>query len=447
MSPWLSGRLLRSQTDERLAALVSAGHDRAFAVLVERYRRPLLAFVRGLGAGARGEDVVQQALMQAWVSLHAGTEVAHVRGWLHQIARRAAWRAAAGPATEELSQTLASAFDTEGEVERRLETRWLLTQLERLPERQRDALVQTALQGRSGDEVAGGLGLTDNGLRQLLFRARSTLRAAASALVPLQVVAWAADRGASTAPMNERVAELVGSSGSVGVAAGLAKTAAVVATAGSVAGGVAAHHDAGNAVRRDAARPSHASRAASPAHTSPRVPAGPDSRARAGAVVVTTLATAGERRVSVSAVEGGGRTTGGAVAADRGGSDPADRTAPPTVPRSRRRSTERRETKRSDGSKDDGRYAATPGEREDDSRHAATPREREGDGRDERHRADEPPHASDDAAPPTAQASLQSSPVEHATSDGHEAADPQLPDHPDASSGPTAPDGTAGDAD
>jgi DNA-directed RNA polymerase specialized sigma24 family protein len=40
---------------------------------------------------------VQRALMQAWISLRAGTDVAHVRGWLHQIARRAAWRAAAGP--------------------------------------------------------------------------------------------------------------------------------------------------------------------------------------------------------------------------------------------------------------------------------------------------------------------------------------------------------------
>ncbi|MEA2217553.1 MAG: hypothetical protein QOJ35_179 [Solirubrobacteraceae bacterium] len=255
MSPWLSGQLLRSQTDERLAALAGEGHERAFAVLVERYRRPLLAFVRGLGAGGRAEDIVQQALLQAWVALHEGTEVEHVRGWLHQIARRATWRAAAAPASLQLTSALAATTDTERDVERRLEARWLLGELERLPQRQRDALVQTALQGRSSPEVAGQLGLTENALRQLLFRARTTLRAAASAIVPLPVVAWAAARGASGAPMTERVAELVGGGGSAGVAAGLTKAVVIVTATGTVAGGGLAvdHHFA------TARHPDHAS--------------------------------------------------------------------------------------------------------------------------------------------------------------------------------------------
>jgi RNA polymerase sigma factor (sigma-70 family) len=244
VSPWLSGRLLRTLTDERLAALAGEGHERAFAVLVDRYRRSLLGFTRGLGAGGRAEDIVQQVFMQAWVALSAGAEVDHVRGWLHQIARRATWRAIV-PTTDELPATLAAAFDTESEVERRLEAHWLLTALEDLPERQRDALVQTALHGRSGQEVAGGLGLSENALRQLLFRARTTLRAAAGALLPPPVVAWAAARGASSAPVGERVAELVAAGGSAGVMASVMKTAAIVAVAGSaVAGGTAVRHAA-----------------------------------------------------------------------------------------------------------------------------------------------------------------------------------------------------------
>lgn len=243
MSPWLSARLLCAQTDERLAALAAEGHERAFAVLVERYRRPLLAYVRGLGADGRAEDIVQQALLQAWNALRGGTHVTHVRGWLHQIARRATWRAVATPAAEELSPTLAAAADTEGEVERRLQTRWLLAELERLPERQRDALVQTALQGRSGAEVADGLGLTDNALRQLLFRARKTLRAAAGAIVPLPVVTWAIGRSSTSAPTSEQLAQLVGTSGSAGLAAALTKVAAVTAAAATVAGGVAVRQD------------------------------------------------------------------------------------------------------------------------------------------------------------------------------------------------------------
>jgi RNA polymerase sigma factor (sigma-70 family) len=253
VSPWLSGQLLRSLTDERLAALVGEGHDRAFALLVERYRRSLLSFARGLGAGGRAEDIVQQAFMQAWVALHEGVEVTHVRGWLHQITRRATSRAAV-PLTDELPATLVAARDTESEVERRLETQWLLTALDDLPERQRDALVQTALHGRTGLEVADGLGLSENALRQLLFRARTTLRAAAGAVLPGPLVTWAAACGASSGPMGERVAELVGAGGSAGVMAGVVKTAAIVVAAGTaVAGGTAVHHDRGSARHGSAA--------------------------------------------------------------------------------------------------------------------------------------------------------------------------------------------------
>ncbi len=46
MSPQLPTALLRAQTDERLARLAAAGSERAFEAIVERYRRPLLAYAR-----------------------------------------------------------------------------------------------------------------------------------------------------------------------------------------------------------------------------------------------------------------------------------------------------------------------------------------------------------------------------------------------------------------
>ncbi len=243
MSPWLSGRLLGSQSDERLAGLAAEGREQAFAVLVERHQSQLLTFVRGLGTDGRAEDVVQQALMQAWIALRAGTEVDHVRGWLFQIARRTSWRATAVPRAEQLSPALTTGADTEGEVERRQEARRLLAEIERLPRRQHDALVQTALEGRSGPEVAAELGLTQNALRQLLFRARTTLRAGAGAVVPFPLVAWAASRSNSTSPMSERVSQIVGSGGATGSAAGVMKIAAVLAVGGAVVGGAAIRHD------------------------------------------------------------------------------------------------------------------------------------------------------------------------------------------------------------
>ncbi len=242
MSPWLSERLLRTQADERLAALAAEGHEEAFAALVGRYRQPLLAFARGLGVGARAEDVVQQALMGAWLALRGGTEVGHVRGWLYQATRRAAWRAAGASETEELPGTLGAVADTEGEAERRLEVRRLLAEMQMLPERQRDALVAVALEGRAGPEIADELGVTPNGLRQLVFRARTALRTATGALLPVPLVTWAAGRSASSSPLNERLAGLLGSGGAAGSTVGLTKVAAVVAVAGAVAGGVVVRH-------------------------------------------------------------------------------------------------------------------------------------------------------------------------------------------------------------
>src|SRR6478609_3952357 len=91
MSPSVSVRLLLSQSDARLLAFARAGHERAFEALVQRYRRPLHNYCRRLLlSDERAEDALQQALLQAWLSLRAGTEVAEARPWLYRIVRNAA---------------------------------------------------------------------------------------------------------------------------------------------------------------------------------------------------------------------------------------------------------------------------------------------------------------------------------------------------------------------
>jgi hypothetical protein len=53
VSPPLSDLLLSSQSDERLVSLARAGHERAFAVIVERYRSDGPNFTRWPGGCAR----------------------------------------------------------------------------------------------------------------------------------------------------------------------------------------------------------------------------------------------------------------------------------------------------------------------------------------------------------------------------------------------------------
>ncbi len=268
MTPLLSAPLLRTQSDGRLASLAARGHDRAFEAIVERYRRPLQRYLRRLLSEALAEDVLQATFVRAWQALRAGTEVRELRPWLYRIAHNQALNTlrAAAPPLAAGAQAL-PAMSLETEVERREELRETLEGIESLPERQRAALVAVAVADRPHADVAAELGLSDGALRQLLLRARTALRAAATALTPYPLVSWlAAGQEASAA----RVAEVAAGAGGAGLA--VKAGAAVLAASAVVAGGPAlrGRHDSqapAAAAASSAARAKHAapSRAAATA--------------------------------------------------------------------------------------------------------------------------------------------------------------------------------------
>src|SRR4029079_15720930 len=207
--------LLRTQSDERLVALARAGHERAFEAIVERYRAPLLRGARRYLPEARAEDALQQAFIAAWTAIRRGDEVRELRGWLYRIVHNTALNQlrVAGYDYAELEDSLKLAADApQEEMERRAVVRQTLTGLAALPDRQREALLLLAVEGRSQDEVARELGISEGAVRQLVHRARLTLRGAATAVVPLPLAEWAAVASAASggvsASMTERIAEL-----------------------------------------------------------------------------------------------------------------------------------------------------------------------------------------------------------------------------------------------
>ena len=233
MSPSVSVRLLLTQSDERLVGYARAGHERAFEALVQRYRRQLHAYCRRLLLSEeRAEDALQQALLQAWVALRDGAEVNDVRPWLYRIVHNAAVNAlrTSGYDYCTLSESLSGADAPQADLDRRIAVREALAGLAALPEMQREALLRTAVDGRSHQQVASDLGVSEPALRGLVYRARTALRAAAGAIVPPPLVGWALGAGSGT-PMGERVAE-VGVGGGAGVAGLLMKGGAMAVTAG-----------------------------------------------------------------------------------------------------------------------------------------------------------------------------------------------------------------------
>jgi hypothetical protein len=143
----------------------------------------------------------------------------------------------------------------EAELEQQAVIRRTLAGLAALPEAQREALRRDAFEGQSRAQIAEALGVSEGAVRQLLHRARATLRAAATAITPLPLVSWLATSGSG--PVAGSALE-GGAAGTVGVA-GIAKLSAVVATAGVVASGSAGvqHRHAHDARKARADRTKH----------------------------------------------------------------------------------------------------------------------------------------------------------------------------------------------
>jgi RNA polymerase sigma factor (sigma-70 family) len=241
MSPNVSIRLLAAQPDGRLVDLVGRGNERAFEALVGRYRAPLLRYCVRMGLSeAVAEDVVQHSLLKAWLALIDGTTVRDVRPWLYRIVHNRAissirvTREQPGelPETAEYGALGATAAGAED----RMAAREALGHVAALPDMQRNAIVLTAIEGRSHGETASVMGITDGAVRGLVHRARTTMRSAAASLMPPGLQAWLS-RGPDAVPLAERSGEITAGAGILGLTGVLAKGALVAATAGLVIAG------------------------------------------------------------------------------------------------------------------------------------------------------------------------------------------------------------------
>jgi RNA polymerase sigma factor (sigma-70 family) len=177
-----SGRarvLLRAQTDERLVSLVRAGSDEAFEAIVARYRPQLLRHCRILLRPDVAEDVVQQTFLNALEAMAADDRDLHLAAWLHRIAHNAAIDALRGPnaGSDQLDERLNAVPTPDQILDRRVGFRSVVASMQRLPERQRRAIVLRELEGRSYQEIAVAMAGSRSAVRQLLNRARNTLRA------------------------------------------------------------------------------------------------------------------------------------------------------------------------------------------------------------------------------------------------------------------------------
>src|SRR5215212_4192380 len=170
----MSGTWDRGTAGAFVEELFASHHGEIYAYLLRMLRDPDLA-----------ADLTQDAFVKAYKNYDTLEKNENARAWLYQIAHRVAldelrrrkivrmipWTGeshGAAPSAEHLAMDLRLS----GDLERALE---------RIPERQRAALLLAELHDLTGVELAAALGVSHVAARALLTRARESLRQALAA--------------------------------------------------------------------------------------------------------------------------------------------------------------------------------------------------------------------------------------------------------------------------
>lgn len=179
--------LLRLRSDEQLVALFRAGNEEAFGVIHDRFQPRLLAYVRRMlppGPRANAEDALQDVFLRAYSALRADDRPIALKAWLYRVAHNRCIDELRRPGpqpTEFVEQEGDPQLDPAIAAERRERLRRLVTDLGRLPEQQRSALLMRELEGFTYKELGDALDVSQPAVKSLLVRARMGLAEAAQA--------------------------------------------------------------------------------------------------------------------------------------------------------------------------------------------------------------------------------------------------------------------------
>lgn len=154
--------------DLALSRRAARGDSAAFAMLVEKYERPLRSFLaRAAGADA-ADDIAQEAFLKAWRGAVQYDGRARYSTWLTRIAWRCRLDALRSERRPELDHDGAHSAAPSGEVD---------DMLARLSETERAALVLCEGHGWTHVEAAELLGVPLGTLKSTVARAKARCRA------------------------------------------------------------------------------------------------------------------------------------------------------------------------------------------------------------------------------------------------------------------------------
>lgn len=155
-----------NEEDLALSRRAAEGDSAAFATLVEKYERPLRAFLKRMGAGDSTDDVAQDAFFKAWRAAGQYDGRARYSTWLTKIA----WRCRIDQVRRNREVEPAARQNASGsgaEVQ---------DMLSRLKDRERAALILCDGHGWTHVEAAELLGMPLGTFKSIIARAKSKCR-------------------------------------------------------------------------------------------------------------------------------------------------------------------------------------------------------------------------------------------------------------------------------
>ncbi|NJD11759.1 MAG: sigma-70 family RNA polymerase sigma factor [Gemmatimonadetes bacterium] len=170
------------ETDAILVLRSRRGDAAAFEELVRRHmRKAYLTALSQLGDVAAAEDVTQDALIAALERIEDCREPEHFAAWLIRIARNKAHNYRRRERVRsalplEAADRLPAASDPLRDASRDELRKQLLSALDTLTERQREAVYLFEVEGLRHAEIAELLGLKEGNVRYHVFQARRALR-------------------------------------------------------------------------------------------------------------------------------------------------------------------------------------------------------------------------------------------------------------------------------
>ena len=158
--------------DRGLIARAKAGDEQAFEELMRQFERPILGLcTRLLGAGGEAEEAAQDVFFRFYQKLGQFDEERAVEPWLFRVA----WNACRDRLRKRRPH-VALTDNAATVAPQGLLIAELRDAIERLPDRERAALLLREVEGLETEEVAERLGISAVTVRSQISRARARLR-------------------------------------------------------------------------------------------------------------------------------------------------------------------------------------------------------------------------------------------------------------------------------